>query len=100
MVTNPVITLPTTTPIKPQIALSIAFDGKMAALDSAKRSDNRRLAHDQFVRSTLLALQDGVADGQHPPWKRKLYSLTVHRASIQRIAGSSCGAVLSRPKLL
>ena len=35
---------------------------KAAALDSSKRQDDRRVAHDNFQRETLLALQDAVQD--------------------------------------
>ena len=35
---------------------------KVAALDSAKRQDDRRLSRDNFQRETLLALQDAVGD--------------------------------------
>lgn len=35
---------------------------KVAALDSAKRQDDRRLSRDNFQRETLLALQDAIGD--------------------------------------
>jgi hypothetical protein len=41
-----------------------------SALDSAKRSDDRRLAHDQFQRETLLALQDALLDLTHSAMTR------------------------------
>jgi hypothetical protein len=56
------------------IRLETIRASKEAALDSAKRADDRRLGRDAFTRETLLALQDtlGVVTGQLVEYRTRL----------------------------